>query len=363
MAPKSAVIIFSLWLVALPARAVIFASTGDGGYNTNAPGGALTNSGWQYEGQWATYFLGTPIAPTFFLAAQHVGGSPGQVFVLNGFNYHTVAYTDSTNSDLRIWQVAETFPYYAPMFSATNEAGQHCVAIGRGTQRGVPVIVNGQTNGWEWGFTDSVERWGENDVASIENDPGLGDFLRCTFDRNAPTTNECHLSGGDSSGALFIQDGAAWKLAGIHYGVDGQFSFYSNGSNAFHAPLMDMRGLYIYQGNNTWTLISTNQPFAEPSGFYSTRVSAHLGWINSVIHFQPGADLRITAVTRTNDDMQIDFATGTNRLYRLDRTDDIATGSWTTMTNNLTGNGGIMSITDPAAADLPQRFYRLRLNP
>ena len=114
MAQKSAAILFSLLLVASPARAIIFASTGDPGCNTNAPGGALTNSGWQYEGQWGTV-LGTPIAPTFFLAAQHVGGGIGQAFVLNGFTYHTVAYADSTNSDLRVWQVAETFPYY-PIF-------------------------------------------------------------------------------------------------------------------------------------------------------------------------------------------------------------------------------------------------------
>ena len=199
-------------------------------------------------------------------------------------------------------------------------------------------------------------------MASIQTDPTLGDFLRCTFDRAASTTNECHLSVGDSSGALFIQDGGVWKLAGIHYSVDSGFSTDGTPATEFIAAMLDLRGIYVYDGTN-WNQIPTNLPSAVPSAFYSTRVSAHLGRLNSVINFQPGADLRITAVTRTNGDMQIDFATGTNRLYRLDCTDDIATGLWTNITNNLLGNGGIMSITDPAAAGLPQRFYRLRLNP
>jgi len=343
----------------VPVRAVILFSTGDAGYNTNAPAGALTNSGWQLEGQW-NGFLGTPIAPTFFLAAKHVGGDTGQVFALNGYNYHTIASTDSTNSDLRVWQVAETFPFYAKLFTSTNEVGRHCVVFGRGTQRGDAVVIDGNTNGWLWGAGDGLERWGENDVTSIENNPGLGDFLRCTFDRGASTTNECHLSNGDSSGGLFIQDGTDWKLAGIHYAVDGPFSTNSLGSNSFQAALVDMRGLYRNDGES-WVEVPTNPPIDAPSAFYSTRISAHVDWINSVINFQTGPDLRITDVAAAGDDMQVSVATGTNRLYRLDRCDDLVAGSWTIVTNNLTGTGGTLTINDPGSAGLPKRFYRFKL--
>ncbi len=346
----------------VPARAVLFASTADPAANTNAPAGTLTNSGWQYEGQWNGDFLGTPIAPTFFLTAQHVGGGIGQVFALNGYNYHTVASWNSPDSDLRVWQVAETFPYYAPLFTSTNEVGQHCLVFGRGTQRGGPVVVDGQTNGWSWGGSDHILRWGENDIASIENDPGYGVLLRCTFDRAAPTTNECHLSSGDSSGGLFIQDGAVWKLAGINLAVDGPFSRDGTANTQFSAAMLDLRGLYVGSGMN-WTLIPTNSAAAEPSAFYATRISTQLAWLNSVIHFRPGPDLRITAVTRAGSDLHISLATATNRLYRLDRRDDLATGSWTTVTNNLPGTGSIITVTDPAAAGLPQRFYRVELNP
>lgn len=361
MVQKTAAIIFSLLLAGASARAIILAATGDPSRNTTAPAGALADSGWQYEGRWGNN-LGTPIAPTFFLAARHVGGSTGQVFTLNGYSYHPVASWDAPNSDLRVWQVAETFPCYAPLFPGTNEVGQPCVVFGRGTQRGEPVITAGQTNGWRWGADDGIQRWGENDIASVANDPQWGELLRCTFDRAAPTSNECHLSSGDSSGALFIQDGAVWKLAGINLGVDGPFSFDSAGSNAFQAAMFDLRGLYVSDGTN-WVLIPTNSPAEEPGSFYCTRVSAQLGWLHNIIHFNTGADLRIIAVVRSGNDLQVSLATATNRRYRLDRCADLAAGPWVNVTNNLAGDGGVMTVTDAGAGDGAPRFYRVRLNP
>lgn len=49
----------------------------------------------------------------------------------------------------------------------------------------------------------------------------------------------------------------------------------------------------------------------------------------------------------------------TNRLYRLERGDEL--GTWTTWTNNITGINGVLTITDTNAVTLPRRFYRLRL--
>src|SRR5713226_4259061 len=63
--------------------AVMVKGTGDPTYNTTPPTGALTNSGWQYQGLWGTV-LGTVIGPHHFVAAQHVGGGIGQGFVFNG---------------------------------------------------------------------------------------------------------------------------------------------------------------------------------------------------------------------------------------------------------------------------------------
>jgi len=341
-------------------HAVLFKDTGDPSYNTNAPTGSLTNSGWQYEGQWIG-FLGTPIAPTFFAAAQHIGGSTGSVFVLNGFSYHTIAYFDCPNSDLRVWQVAETFPLYAPLYMASNEVGQVCVVFGRGTQRGNSITVGGQSKGWAWGASDGVERWGENVVSSVYTDASVGQLLQARFDRNG-ITNECQLSTGDSSGAMFIQDGGTWKLAGVHYAVSNPFVS-TNGANGsgFNAALLDYGGLYL-GGDGNWALI-TNQVADIAAFFDSTRISSHVEWINNVINLQPGIDLRITAIQRVSNNIVINFATGSNKVYRVDWRNDLKTGVWATLTNGIVGTGGTMTATDVGAASLPQRFYRLQLVP
>ena len=268
-------------MVAPCVEAVLFEATGDPSYNTNAPTGSLANSGWQYEGQWNTpsgSFLGTPIAPTFFLAAQHIGGSICAPFVFNGVTYTTVTNFDDSSSDLRIWQVDGTFPSYAPLYTGSAEVGKTCVVFGRGTQRGGPFVEGGVTNGWLWGASDGVERWGENTIAYIALDSSSHQFLEAQFDRPG-ITNECDLSVGDSSGGMFIKIGTTWELAGIHYAVDGPFSVDGSTTDEFNAALFDMYGVYDCGGN---CQMVTNHT---PSAFYSTRVSAHISWINSIINY------------------------------------------------------------------------------
>jgi hypothetical protein len=225
----------------------------------------LTNSGWQYEGKWDS-FLDTPIAPQYFIAAHHVGGTIGQTFTYNGVGYVTTAYWDDTNTDLRIWKINGTLPSYARLYTTNNELGKTLVVIGHGTQRGSPVIVEqaqtvyttnvvnlntlgispktaqdefpettfsgkkGNTimtvvtsdlvtnialAGWQDGPSDGVMRWGQNQVCAA------GGLLVGAF-TGTQGTNEAYLSCGDSSGAVFIQvitkKTAVWKLAGINTG-------------------------------------------------------------------------------------------------------------------------------------------------
>lgn len=60
-------------------------------------------------------------------------------------------------------------------------------------------------------------------------------------------------------------------------------------------------------------------------------------------------------------DVRIQFTTQINKLYGVDYRNNPATASWTSLTNNLTGTGGMMTITDSGAASLSNRFYRSRL--
>jgi hypothetical protein len=123
-------------------NAVILFGSGDPSFNTTPPTGAL-----QYEGKWGG-FLGTPIAPQYFIAAHHVGGSIGQTFTFGGCNYATTAYWDDSNSDLRVWKVNGFFPTCTPLYTNSDEVGKTLVNIGCGTQRGNPVVVTEVQTVW-----------------------------------------------------------------------------------------------------------------------------------------------------------------------------------------------------------------------
>ncbi|MGI9088551.1 MAG: hypothetical protein ACR2HH_12560 [Chthoniobacterales bacterium] len=255
-----------------PVPAVILFRTGDPAANTTEPTGALANSGWQFEGKFGN-FLGTAIAPHFFITAHHIGGTP--VFTFRGVNYTVVRTFDDPASDLRICQVAETLPAFAPLFTSSDEVGRRLVVVGRGTRRGPDRIVNGALRGWEWGASDMIQRWGENQVGAITSRDSLGDFLQVFFDQ-AGLPNEAHLSGGDSGGGLFVDDNGVWKLAGISYDVDS-FASGPDAGGPYNAAMFDERGSYTANGS----LVSGNAPV--PSAFYASRISPRVAWITSII--------------------------------------------------------------------------------
>jgi len=77
----------------------------------------------------------------------------------------------------------------------------------------------------------------------------------------------------------------------------------------------------------------------------------------------PASFLRITATGPSNTDWSITFSTVSNKLYRLERTDDLAVTNWVSVTNNISGTGSPLQILDPGGASQTQRFYRVRLLP
>jgi hypothetical protein len=125
-------------------------------------------------------------------------------------------------------------------------------------------MVKSVTRGWEWGNTNNIERWGENVITRIITNSGVGPLLSADFGHKG-VPNRGGLSYNDSSGGMFIQDGTTWKLAGIHYTVDGPFSHDGTTNTQFNGALTDLRGLYYLSITNTWTLVPTNYPVAIPS--------------------------------------------------------------------------------------------------
>jgi chitinase len=72
----------------------------------------------------------------------------------------------------------------------------------------------------------------------------------------------------------------------------------------------------------------------------------------------------LTGIRRLNQDIQLSFNSLPLALYRVLWTSNLNAGAWSTLTNNLTGSGSTLQITDPGvAANQPRRFYRIQTPP
>ena len=254
--------------------------------NKSAPTGVDANSGWQWQGNWANGFTGTPIAPQYFISAAHVGGGVGQNIWIDGENHMTTAVFDDPTTDLVIYKIADKFSSWAPLYTGSTEVGKKVVVFGRGTGRGAAVDVGSTLHGWKWAAQDGVRSWGENTVAgTVNGGTGIGQVLKFTFDKNG-LANEGALSGGDSAGGDFIEVNGKWELAGINYLVDGPFSL-TQGGTQFQASLFDKGGLYQAGVKVTDTAADV------PGDWYATSISARQSWIKSIIGTTAGASLEL----------------------------------------------------------------------
>ncbi len=276
--PKYGLLLLVLLGFCLPSSALIFYSTGAASHNTNAPTGALENSGWQWQGEWSgnqSYweYLGTPIARHYFITAKHTGGTASWDFRYNGKTYTPITQYEDASSDLEIWKVEEGFDSYAPIYTNSDENGRGCIIFGRGKIRGA-VVETTRTNGWKWGALDSAMRWGTNRIT------GASTYLTSDFDGGG--SNECVVADKDSGGAHFIKDSAGvWRLAGISYAlVPGSFNTVASDTGAFPAACFDYRGLW-YKSGSSWYYGSGGSP--QEQTMYTTRISTRYGWITSVI--------------------------------------------------------------------------------
>lgn len=284
------------------AWAVLFVDSDDPNFNATAPGGAYQDSGWQHLGYYGS-FLGTAIAPQYFITAQHFGFQ-GTSFVQDALftGGSSLSYTvdmtangglgfwDIAGSDLRVYKINETFSSFAELYQGSNLT-QEAVLTGRGGVRGEAVLDGfNNTLGWKHTVSDGVARWGTNQLTGSVGS-GAGTLITAAFNVSGSTPFEAGLSSGDSGGGLFVNDGGTWKLAGINFSVDGLFDdddIVGDGGE-YSASLFDLRGLYVGIDGSGWNQVPPGLPEALPSNLYFSSISANASAILTIVNVpEPG---------------------------------------------------------------------------
>jgi hypothetical protein len=273
-------------LTATPARAVIIIGSSAG--NTSAPADAGLAERWNQVGNFNS-FMGTPIAPQYFVTAKHLGNLTGQsITFLDSTSYTTTARFLDPNSDLAIYQISGTFPNdkIVPMYSGSFSTNQAMTIFGRGRSRTDTEVIgarfpNGtEAKGWTWGAFTGNRSWGTNTYDGLADGGAAGPQLAYEFDAGGGS-NEGILATNDSGGPVFMQEGGLWKLAGINYAVAPVQVRETEAGPTLDAAVYDYGGLYLLD-NGTWQLQSAAGG-DKPAVSYSSSIPANSTWIDSVI--------------------------------------------------------------------------------
>jgi Subtilase family len=71
----------------------------------------------------------------------------------------------------------------------------------------------------------------------------------------------------------------------------------------------------------------------------------------------------ITSIGISGTNVQVDFTTTKGMKYRLDTTPSLKATNWTTVTNGISGTGGILQAADHFIKGPAQSFYRVVMYP
>jgi hypothetical protein len=71
----------------------------------------------------------------------------------------------------------------------------------------------------------------------------------------------------------------------------------------------------------------------------------------------------LAGLRRRGNDIVVDVLTEVGLTYRLERSASLAATAWSSVTDNIAGNGALIHITDPNVATNSQSFYRSQSRP
>lgn len=149
------------------------------------------------------------IGPNHILSARHLGGSPGDGFLIDGKNYPSTAVTLHPSADLAVIRVKGQLPGWHTIASRARK-GNNVYLGGMGR-----VAATEQADGITWSTTRE-ERWGRNKLAKV-----VGGLFEIKFDQSNRLVNEAQFAHGDSGAGVFILAGGTLQLVGIATNVQG----------------------------------------------------------------------------------------------------------------------------------------------
>jgi hypothetical protein len=211
----------TLALAAAPAGAVLIAS-GDGTGNTSAPPDdpGFANAG-VLSGLSSVY-----LGDGWVLTANHVSVNP---VTLGGVDHAPVPgttirleHTAGVYTDLKLFRLV-TDPGLPALSIAASppSVNEPVVMIGHGRNRGTATSWNGH-DGWSWGSGRTM-RWGTNRVTLTGLNLVIsGSTVRSfslEFNDDGGVTDEAVGVAGDSGGAVFVDNGPGYDLAGLIFAI------------------------------------------------------------------------------------------------------------------------------------------------
>ncbi len=220
-------LLLTLLCLAAPSPAVVIDS-GDGSGNTTMP---VPDPGWDYVAARGGSLTAVYLGDGWVLTANHV---PTGAVELGGVSYDPIPGTDwrlrnadGSKADLKLFAL-QTYPSWPllPIASITPSLGTDVVMIGQGLDRGAATSWDpngppppGPIGGYLLENTRTL-RWGTNQIEDIPVDPIEDTWAIGTiFDAigSGGTPHEAQAANGDSGGALFVENGGSWELAGLLY--------------------------------------------------------------------------------------------------------------------------------------------------
>ena len=77
----------------------------------------------------------------------------------------------------------------------------------------------------------------------------------------------------------------------------------------------------------------------------------------------PNSRFAISSIASSAGNIQISFLSVSGKTYQLQYRNDLSSGNWLTLADQIFGTGGTIQIVDHSATGVTRRFYRFVLEP